>query len=120
MQDIGVVSFGIGIVWYKCLDIMMWYCLDWYNMGQAWDCHWQCVLLQAGDGSGVDGVDGNGGGGECGDQKTICQIILRATHLNSRPGSTGEVSALHTVPSMCTVCAHFEHSMPSMADEYGR
>ena len=30
---IGVVSFGIGMVWYKCLDITMWYCMDWYNIG---------------------------------------------------------------------------------------
>ena len=56
----------------------MWYCMDWYNMGQAWDCHWQCVLLQAGNGG--DGGNDGGGGGGYGDQKAISQIIHHTTH----------------------------------------
>lgn len=92
---------------YKCLDITMWYCMDWYNMGQACDCHWQCVLLQAGDGGDGDGgVDGNdgGGGGDCRPKGNLSNHPPRhALHLNSRPGSTGEVSAKHTAHRRCPV-----------------
>ena len=99
----------------------MWYGLDWYDMGHAcFTARWGRFWLRRPK------------------SNLSNHPPSHALHLNSRPGSAGEVSAMHTVPSvgspvsvpsMCTVCpvyAQYVHSawtlcpVCSHCAQYGR